>query len=154
MSKLSELDISKNKIRDISPLRELPQGLYLKLHNNEIEDISPIVGLVDKVIDIHNNNVSDVSPLADCGQLISVILIGNPVTDISQLKSINADKIIIDYNENADYSLLADSPDKTFIIYNVPREKEYDVSAAAGEKATVISDVWIDPNEETEQEDG
>jgi Leucine-rich repeat (LRR) protein len=154
MSKLSELDISKNKIRDISPLRELPQGLYLKLHNNQIEDISPIVGLVDKVIDIHNNNISDVSSLADCGQLISVILIGNPVTDISQLKSINADKIIIDYNENADYSLLADSPDKTFIIYNVPREKEYDVSAAAGEKATVISDVWIDPNEETEQEDG
>ena len=152
MSELIALDISNNNISDISPLEGM-QELYVTLHNNEITDVSPIVGVAKSVIEVYNNNISDVSTLSGCQDIDSVILIGNPIANVSQLNDIDAGSIIIDYDQDADYSVLNDNSGTKVYIYNVPKEKVYDIEAVIGDNVRLISEEWVSPDEETEETD-
>ena len=65
MTKLEELDLSYNRIVDISPLTGLTQLTELSLQGNEIVDVSPLEPLMAQLRDLnlYQNRISDFSPI-------------------------------------------------------------------------------------------
>jgi len=116
LTKISPIHLSLkgNKLKDISPLADMPQlpndlilsynnisdisalspqgrrtGLgYLNLRNNNITDISPLAEYTGiGILSLTYNKISDVSPLAGLSKQDSVIYLGgNPVENIEVLK--------------------------------------------------------------------
>jgi hypothetical protein len=86
---LESLDLSQNRISDISALSGLSKLATLVLNNNTITDISPLSGLTNlRELDIHDNGVSDVSALSRLTNLQSLILRRNMIRDISALSGL------------------------------------------------------------------
>jgi Leucine-rich repeat (LRR) protein len=93
---LWQLNLSYNKIEDISPLISLPQLRDLNLSNNKIVDISPLINLNFESyffsIDLSHNCITDISPLFKLPKDIKleegIDLGGNPISDrdLSYLK--------------------------------------------------------------------
>lgn len=80
------LDLSYNKISDISPLQNIRMLDYLFLSNNQISDISTLQDLTDlNMLSLSNNQISNINPLQDLTDLQSLELSGNPIKDISIL---------------------------------------------------------------------
>ena len=64
LTRLTDLQLGKNSISDISPLAELTQLTSLSLGGNSISDISVLAGLTQlESLGLSNNDISDVSPL-------------------------------------------------------------------------------------------
>ena len=83
------LNLYVGQIRDISPLAELTQLESLYLERNQVSDVNPLAGLIQlKDLRISENNIRDVSPLAGLVNLEKLRLAGNPIQDTSPLASL------------------------------------------------------------------
>ncbi len=84
LTNLSELDLSGNQIRDISPLSVLTNLSELDLGGNQITDISPIAELTNlSYLNLRNNQITDVSSLSGLNNLSGLSLMGNPLTELN-----------------------------------------------------------------------
>ena len=83
LKELSCLYVSNNNISDISCLGELDLN-YLTLYRNRIKDISSLRNMENLFfLDLHDNEIKDISPLKKLRKLTSLILYDNPIEDWS-----------------------------------------------------------------------
>jgi len=87
---LTWLELSRNQIRDVSPLASLTNLTMLQLNSmgfpNQIDDISPLSSLTNLTyLSLRSNEISDISPLASLTNLQWVSLYNNQISDISPL---------------------------------------------------------------------
>ena len=80
------LEISFNRINDISPLKGMTGLRYLGMGYNEIDDISALSGMTQmQSLWLIDNNISDISALSDMTQMQYLSLDCNVISDISAL---------------------------------------------------------------------
>lgn len=107
---LSKLDMGRNKITDISVLKNLNELIELHLTYNNISDIAPLKdlkGLTD--LQLNNNQISDISALSYLIGLKKLGLSFNKISNISDLKElIELTKLSIGGNKFSDISMLKD----------------------------------------------
>ena len=86
MSRVQNLDLSNNRITDITPLSTLKSLQTLDLSNNRITDIAPLSSLTNlQVLDLSNNQIADLTPLCSLWSLQALDLRNNPISDITPL---------------------------------------------------------------------
>ncbi len=90
MTWLENLDLSDNKISDISALASLTKLKTLNLANNNIKNIDAI-GTLTKitVLNISNNRISSVSSLKKLSGLENLNLSDNPVSELDGISSLS-----------------------------------------------------------------
>lgn len=80
LKQLTVLNLNENLISDISPLKELKMLTELYLYKNHITDISPLSGLRQLIrLDLENNRITDLTPLTELKQLSELYIYGNPI---------------------------------------------------------------------------
>lgn len=128
---LKILDLSDNKIKDITPLSKLKDLIQLDLSNNRITDISKLgtltgltslslggnyisdITILSKLInleglDLRYNNISNITPLAEMNQLLYLDLDSNKISDITPLSNLhNLDNLCISDNKISDITALS-----------------------------------------------
>jgi Leucine-rich repeat (LRR) protein len=83
---LADIDLSKNEVVALAPLKDMPILQTLDLSGNQIVDISALAGLVKlQRLELSNNQVADLKPLAKLVAMQSLYLTGNKVKDIAPL---------------------------------------------------------------------
>jgi Leucine-rich repeat (LRR) protein len=83
---LASLDLAKNTITNLEPIKELTSIQYLNLAENQISDVAPLSKIVAlQYIELSNNKVSDLKPLAGLTNMASLYLSNNQITDISPI---------------------------------------------------------------------
>ena len=83
---LTELNLSANRVSDISPLAGLTHLKELYLSENKIVDIRPLAGLVNlQKLDLQHNRISDITPLSGLTQLEKLYLNSNQIVDLKPL---------------------------------------------------------------------
>ena len=84
---IDSIDLSNNKITDISPLKGIRGwNLVVTLDNNQITDLSPMAGNPDLIsLSANNNKIASFSVLATGTALAGLSLSGNQITDLSPL---------------------------------------------------------------------
>ena len=86
LSDLTELIIYSNDIRDLGPIRYLTNLITLDLSRNRITNISALSWLEHlENLDLDYNTIADLSPLADLEQLVYLDIDGNHIIDMSPL---------------------------------------------------------------------
>jgi len=91
------MDLSDNRITDISPLFGLSQLEELNLSDNQIQNIDTLSNLTNlKTVNLSNNQIEDISPLFELEFLTYVDLTGNEV-DAEQLKQLKESGVEVDY---------------------------------------------------------
>ena len=91
------IDVSNNRIFDLSYLSDLSQLEELNLSDNKIGYIDSLCYLLKlKNVDLSNNKINDISPLFELENLEYVILTGNPIKT-SQLKKLMDSGVTVDY---------------------------------------------------------
>ncbi len=91
------MDISDNRITDISPLFGLTQLEELNISDNEIQNIDAMSNLLKlKTANLANNQIIDISPLFELEMLMYIDLRGNKV-DEEQIKQLTGLGIEVDY---------------------------------------------------------
>ncbi len=83
------LNLSGNKIKDISEIWGLARIEELYLDNNDIGYIENLINLRNlKILDLSNNRIDDISSLFNLDKLEFVNLVNNPVSEkqIRELK--------------------------------------------------------------------
>ena len=116
--KLTYLDLGSNwRISDVSLLKDLTNLTHLYLRGNPVSDLSPLTGLTNLIeLDLNVNQVPDVSPLKDLTNLIYLDLGHNQLSDVSPLKDlINLTVLNLRDNEITDVSLLKDLTNLTHL---------------------------------------
>jgi len=105
---LVSLNLSKNKITDISILKELTRLKYLDLSLNNINDISALSGMAElKELYINNNKITDISALLDKPNLKHLDAARNNISDISSLGGLtNLEYLNLSDNKIVDASAL------------------------------------------------
>ena len=167
---LKVLDLSFNRITDISPLAVLPHLTELNLEVNPlidadltplagltrltklnlseigISDLTPLAGLVNlQVLDLSGNQVKDLTALTDMIQLKELNLRGNQIHDITPLANlIQIDKFYLDRNMIADLKPLVDNPglgNEDPVHLEAGFEREADVVTLRGNPLSRISHI-------------
>jgi len=83
---LASLDLAKNAIANLGPIKELTSIQYLNLANNQISDVAPLSKIVAlQYIELSNNKVSDLKPVSGLTNMASLYLSNNQIADISLL---------------------------------------------------------------------
>jgi Leucine-rich repeat (LRR) protein len=91
------MDLSDNRITDISPLFGLTQLEELNLSDNQVQNIDTLSNLTNlKTVNLSNNQIEDISPLFELEMLTYVDLTGNEV-DAEQLKQLKESGVEVDY---------------------------------------------------------
>ena len=91
------LDLSFNRIYDLSPLASLASLQELNLSNNQIEYIDDISNLQQlKSIDLSNNSIGDILPLLEIEALEYADLSGNKISP-DQIKVLRDIGVTVDY---------------------------------------------------------
>jgi len=86
---LAALNLSNNKINDVSFLKDLKSLKALDLRNNQIKDASFLKELKSlTILYLNNNQIGDVSFLKELKFLTALNLSGNQISDVSFLKEL------------------------------------------------------------------
>jgi serine/threonine protein kinase len=117
LSRLTELRIGWNSVRDLRPLADLRLEL-LDVRGNPISDLRPVSAMPLRALGLRDTLVHDLSPIAGT-QLQKLDLVGTPVTDLSPLHGLPLTKIDIDLNVERDGPLLRSLP-RLAIVNNRP----------------------------------
>jgi internalin A len=81
---LASLELAKNKIKDLTPLKDLKIVQFLTLNDNEIEDITPLGGMKSlQYVELSRNKVKNIEPLTNCTNMASLYLSQNQITDLT-----------------------------------------------------------------------
>jgi len=91
---------SKNKIKDLSPLKNLHKLKVLTISSHFIKDLSPLKNLTNlEVLDLSDNNIEDLSPLAELKKIEELDLSKNKIKNIAPLMNLkNIKKLNLSYN--------------------------------------------------------
>ncbi|MFS1513734.1 leucine-rich repeat domain-containing protein [Chengkuizengella sp. SCS-71B] len=105
---LTDLDLSENRITDISILSNLTKLTSLNLYDNEITDISILANLTKLTsLNLDDNEITDIFILENLTKLTSLNLDDNEITDISILAKLeNLTSLDLDDNKITDISSL------------------------------------------------
>ena len=109
LTNLKSLDLSYNQISDISSLRNLTNLEDLRLRCNSIVDISILENLTNlEALDLgFNQRINDISSLKNLTNLKSLGLIFNQIFDISSLRNLtNLEDLRLGSNSIVDISIL------------------------------------------------
>lgn len=80
---LASLDLAKNRIKSLAPIKGLARLQYLNLAENQIEDVSPLKeNLALQYIELSGNRVKDISAFAGLTNMASLYLSGNAISDL------------------------------------------------------------------------
>lgn len=91
LSQLAVLDLTGNRITDLTPLASLRQLTFLDVERNRIVDVRPLAALPAlECLGLAYSQVSDISPLRGLARLRSVALEGNPLSRASRSTQIPA----------------------------------------------------------------
>jgi internalin A len=106
---LALIKLTKNKISDLKPLKDMANLQSLDLAENEIKDLSPLAG--DKAlqyIELSNNKIEKVDALKDLTNLNSLYLGNNAIKDIAPLAGLTKLwTLSVPKNQIKDISVLA-----------------------------------------------
>jgi internalin A len=81
---LASLELAKNKIKDLSPLKDLKIVQFLTLNDNQIEDITPLGGMKSlQYLELSRNKVKNIEPLTNCTNFASLYVSQNQITDLT-----------------------------------------------------------------------
>ncbi len=101
---LDFLQIRHNLITDINPIAELTQITWLRAADNKISDISPLTELTNlSSLSIYDNEISNISPLLALTNLTYLNIFNNPFSDISplaNLKNLRTIKISVEEGDD------------------------------------------------------
>ena len=101
MTQLTELDLSSNNIRDLTPLEQLTQLTGLYLSSNNISNLVPLTQLTNlKTLFLLINNIRDISPIAHLKQLTHLYLSYNQVRDVTPLAELTESLVYLDLSRN------------------------------------------------------
>jgi Leucine-rich repeat (LRR) protein len=105
---LTNINLSYNKISDISSLKQLTNIQFLDLESNQIEDISSLRESKNlQKLFLSDNRINDISALNSLEKLQVLHLSNNHINDISQLKDlINIQTLNLKENQINDISSL------------------------------------------------
>ncbi|PSB46542.1 leucine-rich repeat domain-containing protein [filamentous cyanobacterium Phorm 6] len=108
LSSMTELDLSNNRISDISSLGSLTNLTTLQLRNNRISDISSLGSLTNlTTLSLYFNGITDISFLGSLINLTTLELSINQITDISFLCSLtNLTTLNLNWNQITDIRFL------------------------------------------------
>ena len=109
LRRLERLNLSLNRIRDISSLAGLRSLEVLEFSDNFVEDIAALRNLRNLENLVFNKNaVSDLSPLASKSLLVSLFFENNRISDLSPLAGLpNLRRLRLRVNDVVDLSPLA-----------------------------------------------
>jgi len=98
---LAALDLSKNKIIDLRPLKTLTKIQSLSLADNQIEDLSPLAEInALQYLELSRNRVKNVQTLRSLTNLASLYLSHNQITDISPVVKLpRLASLYLDHNQ-------------------------------------------------------
>src|SRR5256884_217508 len=83
---LASLDLSKNRIKVLTPLKGLGKLQYLNLADNQVEDIAPLAEVKAlQYLELSNNQVKDLKPLNGLTNLASLYLSNNRITGLAPI---------------------------------------------------------------------
>jgi len=82
---LEYLQLERNQISDLSPLRALKKLTTLRLYHNEVKDLSPLKHLPLEELDLEQNKIEDLSDLVGIETLRNLKICFNPIKDASPL---------------------------------------------------------------------
>ena len=86
LSGLRRLDLSGNRLTDISPLAGLGGLASLDLSGNALANIAPLASLTGlRRLDLRGNRIADLAPLASLPRLEVLLLDGNRIVDVGAL---------------------------------------------------------------------
>ena len=85
---LRRLDVDRNSIRDIEPLTSMTWTTWVNLSKNRIADLSPLrdAMLSLRNLELADNELVDIEPLKSLTDLRYLVLAGNRIQDISALE--------------------------------------------------------------------
>ena len=87
---LALIKLTKNKISDLKPLKDLANLQSLDLAQNEIKDISPLAGCKAlQYIELSGNKIEKIDALKDLTAMNSLYLGNNEIKDIAPLAGLN-----------------------------------------------------------------
>lgn len=83
---LEYVDLSSNKLRDVSFLGKAPNVAYLDLWNNRIQDLKPLSRLKKLTcLKLMDNQVEDLTPIETLQELVELDVASNPITRVAPL---------------------------------------------------------------------
>jgi internalin A len=102
-------ELRTNQIEDITPLNGLIRLKSLDLSNNQISDISALSGMTElETLTLYRNKITDISALSGLSNLTSLDLERNQITDITPLSGMTNLKLLeLSSNSIADTSALS-----------------------------------------------
>lgn len=105
---LTDLNLNRNSISDISPVAGLTSLTSLHLGGSSISDISAVAGLTNLTdLTLFENAISDISAVAGLTNLMGFYIDGNSISDISAVTSLtNLKSLDFSYNLVVDLSPL------------------------------------------------
>ena len=109
--RLHTLLLGKHDVRDLRPIANLTNLLYLGFGPGPISDITPLAGLVNlETLGIERNQIVDVSPLANLINLRDLKLAFNQIEDFSPLAGlVNLERLRVTNNRSSDISMIPTS---------------------------------------------
>lgn len=101
---VTEIDLSRSKISDLSPLITLSHITRLNLSENQITDLTPVSTLTNLTrLNLSSNLIQDLSPLTDLPNLQILLLYKNQIEDISPLSNLSGlTELSLDSNQISD----------------------------------------------------
>ncbi len=102
---LEYLDLSDNKIFDLTPIKNLKNLKILNLNTNQISDIQVLKNIKSlEELDLFNNEISDISSLRNLSNLTTLNLSYNEIYNIDPISSLSS-LINLDLNHNKVYDI-------------------------------------------------
>ncbi len=97
---LELLDLSSNKIEDVTPLAKMIHLKILDLTFNKIENIEPLANLINlEELRLPSNKIVDIEPLAKLTNLKELYLHNNIILNFEVLKGLQGlEKLVCYYN--------------------------------------------------------
>ena len=148
---MGHLNLSGNRITDISALSEMENTVLLYLNKNRIADISCLKNMVKlQTLKIDQNKITDISVIEHLPELKHMYVAQNAIADISPLAGMNSGIYFGDLSGNqiTDLSPLYDTVlDNILLIYDNPIQDGSAIQSLkfAGKGSLVISyDAGID----------
>ncbi|MEG4302476.1 leucine-rich repeat domain-containing protein [Microcoleus sp. D3_18a_C4] len=128
LSSMTELDLGRNRITDISFLHSLTNLTTLDLGYNEITDITSLASLTNlTTLSLRGNQIIDISSLGSLTNLTTLDLGDNKITDFSFLGSLtNLTTLDLSYSQITDISSLGSLTNLTTL--NLYRNRITDIS--------------------------
>lgn len=109
LTNLEYLDLSNNKISDISSLSSLKNLRVLYLQRNSISSVTALKGLTKlEILSLNGNKISSISALSSLKELTELYLRENKITDFSPVASLKKLNILyLKDNKSSNYTKLA-----------------------------------------------